>query len=55
MIQINNLTGETLGYSSFAYDIPGATIDDVVYPSIDPMIFEVKFPNSDIKGRVVPI
>ncbi|MAR20608.1 MAG: hypothetical protein CMD25_00890 [Flavobacteriales bacterium] len=54
-IQINNLTGEALGYSSFAYDIPGATIDDVVYPSIDPMIFEVKFPNSDIKGRVVPI
>ena len=54
-IQVNNLTGEALGYSSFAYDIPGATIDGVIYPSIDPMIFEVKFPNSDIKGRVVPI
>jgi len=54
-IQINNLTGVALGYSDFAYDIPGATIDGVVYPSIDPMIFEVKFPNSDIKGRVVPI
>ena len=23
------------------------------YPSIDPSIFEVKYPNSDIKGRVV--
>jgi hypothetical protein len=54
-IVINNLTGEDLGYSDFAYDIPGATIDDVVYPSLDPMIFEVKFPTTDIKGRVVPL
>ena len=54
-VTINNLTGESLGYSEFAYDIPGATIDDVVYPSLDPMIFEVKYPNTDIKGRVVPL
>ena len=54
-IVINNLTGESLGYSEFAYDIPGATIDGVVYPSLDPMIFEVKYPNTDIKGRVVPL
>ena len=52
-IQVNNLSGESLGYSDFAYDIPGATIDGVVYPSIDPMIFEVKEPITDIKGRVV--
>jgi hypothetical protein len=54
-ITINNLTGESLGYSEYAYDIPGATIDGVVYPSIDPMIFEVKYPTTDIKGRVVPL
>ncbi|MCP5063720.1 MAG: hypothetical protein GY936_14830 [Ignavibacteriae bacterium] len=54
-IVIKNLTGDALGYSDFGYDIVGATIDDVVYPSIDPMIFEVKYPNSDIKGRVVPL
>ena len=54
-IVINNLTGESLGYSDYAYDVDGATIDDVVYPSIDPMIFEVKYPNTDIKGRVVPL
>ena len=54
-ITINNLTGESLGYSDYAYDIPGATIDNVVYPSLDPMIFEVKYPNTDIKGRVVPL
>jgi len=54
-VSINNLSGEGLGYSSYAYDIAGATINDVVYPSIDPMIFEVKYPNTDIKGRVVPL
>jgi hypothetical protein len=54
-ITINNLSGESLGYSEYAYDVPGATIDGVVYPSIDPMIFEVKYPNTDIKGRVVPL
>jgi hypothetical protein len=54
-VTINNLVGEALGYSDYAYDIPGATINQVVYPSIDPMIFEVKNPNTDIKGRVVPL
>ena len=54
-IVINNLTGENLGYSEYAYDVSGATIDNVVYPSLDPMIFEVKYPTTDIKGRVVPL
>jgi len=40
-------------YSQYAYDLNGATLDDVIYPSIDPMIFEVRFPNTDIKGKVV--
>jgi len=46
----NNVGGS---YSQYAYDIEGATINDVIYPSIDPMIFEVRFPNTDIKGKVV--
>ena len=54
-VSIDNLAGTALGYSEYAYDVIGATIDDVVYPSIDPMVFEVKFPNTDIKGRVVPL
>jgi hypothetical protein len=54
-IKINNLAGEALGYSAYGYDVEGATINDVVYPSIDPMIFEIKYPNTDIKGRVVPL
>jgi phage-related baseplate assembly protein len=52
-ITISNKVGTNLGYSQFAYDIPGATINNVVYPSLDPMIFEVKYPNTDIQGRVV--
>ena len=44
-----------MGYSNFAYDVFGATYKHVIYPSMDPMIFELKFPNQDIKGRVVPL
>jgi len=54
-ISIVNKAGISSGYSQFAYDVVGATQDNVVYPSIDPMIFEVKYPDSDIQGRVVPL
>lgn len=54
-LSIDNLAGEVLGYSKYAYDVVGATVNGVVYPSIDPMVFEVKFPSNDIKGRVVPL
>jgi hypothetical protein len=52
-ITINNLVGENLGYSKYAYSIPAATANNVIYPSLDPSIFEVKYPNQDIQGRVV--
>ena len=54
-IEIVNKVGESLGYSNTAYDITGATISNIIYPSIDPMIFEVKYPETDIQGRVVPL
>jgi hypothetical protein len=54
-ITINNLVGENLGYSPYAYDINAATAANVIYPSLDPSIFEVKYPNTDIQGRVVPL
>jgi len=54
-VKVTNKAGEALGYSAYGYDIDGATVNDVVYPSIDPMVFEVKYPNEDIKGRVVPL
>jgi hypothetical protein len=54
-ILIKNLTGESLGYSNFSYDLVTLDSDEVIYPSIDPMIFEVKYPRQDIIGRVVVI
>jgi hypothetical protein len=53
-IEIVNKSGESNGYSKYSYDIMGATNNEVVYPSMDPSIFEVKYPNVDIQGRVVP-
>jgi hypothetical protein len=54
-ISISNLTGTNLGYSPYSYDINAATIANVVYPSLDPSIFEVKYLNQDIQGRVVSL
>jgi hypothetical protein len=52
-IEIVNKAGISLGYSQYGYDMQGATVNNIIYPSIDPSIFEVKYPNSDIIGRVV--
>ena len=52
-ISITNKVGSNLGYSQYAYDIEGATKNNIVYPSLDPMIFEVKYLNQDINGRVI--
>ena len=54
-VNITNKVGTNLGYSQYAYDISGATQNNVVYPSLDPMVFEVKYPDTDIIGRVVPL
>jgi len=51
--KITNLYDTILGYSGNLYDIDGATKNGIIYPSLDPSIFEVKYPNSDIKGRIV--
>ena len=52
-LEIINKVGIDSGYSEFAYDIKGATINEVLYPSLDPSIFELKFPETDIQGKVV--
>ena len=54
-ITFTNLVGEDIGYSQYSYSMEAATINNVVYPSLDPSIFEVKYPNTDIQGRVVPL
>jgi hypothetical protein len=50
MLKITNKCGGK--YSPNSYNIDSATKDKIVYPSLDPSVFEVKYPNSDIKGRV---
>jgi hypothetical protein len=52
-VLITNKALASQGYSGNIYDIASATKDGVVYPSLDPSIFELKFPATDIEGRVV--
>jgi hypothetical protein len=52
-IQVINKSGIINGYSQYAYDIIGANQNGTIYPSLDPSIFEIKYPDSDIQGRVV--
>ena len=52
-IFFKNKFDSALGYSGNAYDLASATRNGVIYPSLDPSIFEVKFPSQDIRGRVV--
>jgi hypothetical protein len=54
-VSIVNKAGTSTGYSQYAYDIEGATQNQIIYPSLDPSIFELKYPNQDIKGKVVPL
>jgi phage-related baseplate assembly protein len=52
-VNITNKAGTTSGYSEWAYDMNGANQNGTIFPSLDPSIFELKYPNTDIKGRVV--
>jgi hypothetical protein len=53
IINKQDTTGNT--YSQYGYDVAGATKNGNVYPSLDPSIFEVRYPDTDIQGRVVVI
>lgn len=52
-LDIVNKYDRNMGYSGNLYDIRSAIKNNIVYPSLDPCIFEVKYPDSDIKGRIV--
>ena len=52
---VNKQDNTGVNYSQYGYDIAGATRKNNIYPSLDPAIFEVRFPNTDIQGRVVVI
>lgn len=53
LTRLNNSTGYT--YSNYAYGISVALRNNIVYPSYDPCIFEVKYPEVDILGRAVAL
>jgi hypothetical protein len=55
LVTITNKWGTINGstYSDNIYNIPDATFNSIVYPSVDPAIFEVKWPDTDIQGRVL--
>ncbi|MCK9273160.1 hypothetical protein M0P65_06465 [Candidatus Gracilibacteria bacterium] len=51
-VTVKNLFDTTLGYSGNIYNINAATYDGIIYPSLDPSIWEIRFPDGDIRGRV---
>ena len=53
VIKIEIVNKQGGNYSQYGYDIAGATRKGNIYPSLDPAIFEVRYPNEDIQGRVV--
>jgi hypothetical protein len=52
-VKIHNLCGGDGNYSPNKYNIDEAIKGKIVYPSLDPCVFEVKYPNKDIKGRAL--
>jgi hypothetical protein len=52
-LKIKNLTVRDGDYSPYEYDIKSATVDKIIYPSMDPSVFEVKYPTKDIVGKVL--
>ena len=52
-VKFENIFGTTQGYAQYKYDFEQATKKEVIYPSLDPSIFELKYPDNDIAGRVI--
>lgn len=50
-----NLVNQNEGYSGNVYDVQNAMRGGIIYPSIDPMIFSVRYPKRDIKVRVIDL
>jgi len=52
-LQITNKYKTADGYGGNVYDIDSANKGGIVYPALDPSIFELKYPLKDISGTVV--
>ena len=51
-IIFSNKFGLNSGYSQFKYNFEAATRKGIIYPPVDPALFELKYPNTDIIGRI---
>ena len=51
-VRFGNKSGASSGYSQYRYPFGAATRNNVIYPSRDPSIFEIKYPNIDIRGQI---
>jgi hypothetical protein len=52
-IVVTNKFKEENGYSGNIYNVKAATSKEILYPSLDPSIFEIRYPNIDIVGKVL--
>lgn len=51
-VELRNITSTNGTYSDKFYPVQSAIKNKTLYPSIEPSVFEVKFPNQDIRGKV---
>jgi hypothetical protein len=51
-ISFKNLTLNDGAYSPYEYNLEQATVNKIIYPSLDPSCWEIKYPESDIRGSV---
>ena len=52
-VVFKNLNQNNGNYSPHEYNLSEATHNKIIYPSLDPSVFEVKFPDNDIRGAVI--
>jgi hypothetical protein len=51
-VEFVNLHDSSQGYAPNIYNLSYAEKNGLIYPSLDPSIFEIRFPKNDIKGRI---
>ena len=52
-IVVTNKFKPSEGYSGNVFDIETATINGIIYTALDPSIFQIRYPNTDIRGKVL--
>ena len=52
-VTFKNLNQNDGDYSPHEYNLSEATHNKIIYPSLDPSVFEVKYPDNDIRGAVI--